>query len=119
MVDRPRRAGLAKTGALLSTPARDLVTVVSTTNLTPNSPAAYDLSQNVVAESILAGDAWTSRPPIDQLFQAALGATDETIFNLFSWPRSLWSGMGRLFCRPIDKVTAIKRRHGRHVARKD
>jgi D-aminopeptidase len=110
--------GLARTGGLYSTSSGDFVIAFSTTNLTPHNPEGRWLSQGVVAESILAGEAWPSQPPINHLFQAALEATEEAILNSIFAAETMVGRDGHVrHAIPIDEVIEILNRHGRRAAR--
>jgi D-aminopeptidase len=106
--------GLARAGGLYSTSSGDFVIAFSATNLTPHNPETRRLSQGALAESILAGQAWPSQPPINHLFQAALEATEEAILNSMFAAETMVGRDGHVrHAIPVDEVLEIMRRHGR------
>jgi D-aminopeptidase len=74
-------AGLARTGGWYSTSSGDFVIAFSTTNRVPHFPPEPRLQHGLVAESLLAGQSWPAGPAINDLFQAAMEATEEAILN--------------------------------------
>ncbi len=106
-------AGLARTGGLLSTSSGDFVIAFSTTNRVPHFPEAPRLAQAVVAESLLAGQAWPAAPPINDLFQAAQEAAEEAILNSIFAAETTTGRDGHIrHALPISETVAILQRHG-------
>ncbi|MEP7358862.1 MAG: P1 family peptidase, partial [Anaerolineales bacterium] len=113
-------AALARAGGLYSTSSGDFVIAFSNTNLTPHNPASRHLSQDVIAESILAHENWPSQPPINHLFQAALEATEEAILNSIFAAETMVGRDGHVRpALPINETVEILRRHGRRAERID
>jgi D-aminopeptidase len=106
--------GLARAGGLYSTSSGDFVIAFSTSNITPHHPGSRQLNQGVVAEGVLAGEAWPSQPPINHLFQAALEATEEGILNSIFAAETMVGRDGHVRpAIPVDEVMEIMRRYGK------
>lgn len=106
--------GLARTGGLYSTSSGDFVIAFSTTNRVPHFPDGPLLQQQVVAESLLAGQAYPATPAINYLFQAALEATEEAILNSMFAAETMVGRDGHVrHALPMDETVAIMRRYGR------
>ena len=109
--------GLARVGGLYSTSSGDFVIAFSTTNRTPHFPPEREVTQRVVAESMLAGAEWPSAPPINMLFQATLEATEEAILNsLFSAETMVGRDNHTRFALPIAETVAVMRQYGHSEA---
>jgi D-aminopeptidase len=109
-------AGLARVGGLFSTSSGDFVIAFSTTNRTPHLPDRTILERRVVAESLLAGQSWPAAPAINDLFQAAIEATEEAILNSLFAAETMTGRDGRVLpAIPIEETIAILRQHGRDV----
>ncbi len=107
-------AGLARTGGMFSTSSGDFVIAFSTSNRVPHNPPAAVVEQRVVAESLLAGQAWPASAAINYLFQAAIEATEEAILNSMFAAETLTGRDGHTrHAIPIEETTAILRRYGR------
>ena len=107
-------AGLARTGGLLSTSSGDFVIAFSTSNRVPHFPPAPTLQLGLVAESLLAGQSWPAGPAINDLFQAALEATEEAILNsLFAAETMVGRDHHARHALPINETVRILRKYGR------
>jgi D-aminopeptidase len=105
--------GLARTGGLYSTSSGDFVIAFSTTNRVPHVPERPVLRQDVVAESMLAGQAYPATPVINLLFQAALEATEEAILNsVFAAETVVGRDYHVRHALPVEEVVRILRRCG-------
>jgi D-aminopeptidase len=75
------------------------------------------LTQQLVTESLMAGERWPGRVVINELFQAAAEATEEAIVNsLFSAETMVGRDDHVRHAIPIDEVVRILRQYGRHDA---
>ena len=107
-------AGLARTGGLYSTSSGDFVIAFSTTNRVPHFPASTVIEHRLVAESLLAGQSWPAGPAINDLFQAAVEATEEAILNsMFSAETMVGRDHHVRYALPIEETKEILRKHGR------
>jgi D-aminopeptidase len=110
-------AGLARAGGLYSTSSGDFVIAFSTSNRIPHHPSSRVLTQQLVIESLMAGERWPGRVVINELFQAAAEATEEAIVNsLFSAETMVGRDDHVRHAIPIDEVVRILRQYGRHDA---
>lgn len=106
-------AGLARTGGLLSTSSGDFVIAFSTTNRVPHFPPAPTLQHGLVAESLLAGQSWPAGPAINDLFQAAMEATEEAILNsMFSAETMVGRDHHVRYALPIEETVRILQKYG-------
>jgi D-aminopeptidase len=106
-------AGLARTGGLLSTSSGDFVIAFSTTNRVPHFPSAPVLQHGLVAESLLAGQSWPAGPTINDLFQAAVEATEEAILNsLFAAETMMGRDNHLRHALPIEETVRILQKYG-------
>ena len=110
-------AGLARAGGLYSTSSGDFVIAFSTSNRIPHHPSSRVLTQQLVTESLMAGERWPGRVVINELFQAAAEATEEAIVNsLFSAETMVGRDDHVRHAIPIDEVVRILGQYGRHDA---
>ena len=108
--------GLARAGGLYSTSSGDFVIAFSTTNRVPHFPESPLLHQGLVAESLIAGQAYPAAPAINYLFQAALEATEEAILNSMFAAETMVGRDGHVrHALPIEATVEIMRRYGREV----
>ena len=106
-------AGLARTGGLLSTSSGDFVIAFSTTNRVPHFPASTVIEHRLVAESLLAGQSWPAGPAINDLFQAAVEATEEAILNsMFSAETMVGRDHHVRHALPIAETVRILQKYG-------
>jgi D-aminopeptidase len=71
------------------------------------------IEQRLVAESLLAGQAWPAAPPINALLQAALEATEEAILNsLFAAETMVGRDDHVRHALPIEETVKILREYG-------
>ncbi len=106
--------GLARAGGLYSTSSGDFVIAFSTTNRVPHFPAGPRLRQDLVAESLMAGQASPAMPAINYLFQATLEATEEAILNSLFAAETMVGRDGHVrHALPNEETVAIMRRYGR------
>jgi D-aminopeptidase len=110
--------GLARAGGLYSTSSGDFVIAFSTTNRIAHFPERPVLRQDIVAESLLAGQSWPATPTINLLFQAALEATEEAILNsVFAAETMVGRDHHVRYALPIEETVRIMRRYGREEVR--
>ncbi len=106
-------AGLARVGGLHSTTSGDFVIAFSTTNRVAHTPTSRVITQHLVPEGQRAAD--TGPTVINQLFQAAIEATEEAILNAMFSAQTLTGRDGHvLHALPIEETLAILRQHGHH-----
>jgi D-aminopeptidase len=106
-------AGLARAGGMYSTSSGDFVIAFSTRNRTPHHPASRVLTQQVVIESLMAGEGWPSRMVINELFQAAAEATEEAILNaLFAAETMVGRDDHVRHALPLDEVVRLMHQYG-------
>src|SRR3990172_4931607 len=106
-------AGLARTGGLLSTSSGDFVIAFSTTNRVPHFPTSTVIEHRLVAESLLAGQSWPAGPAINDLFQAAVEATEEAILNsMFSAETMVGRDHHVRHALPIAETVRILQKYG-------
>lgn len=107
-------AGLARAGGLYSTSSGDFVIAFSTTNRAPHFPSTPVLQHGLVAESLLAGQSWPAGPAINDLFQAAIEATEEAILNsIFAAETMVGRDHHVRHALPIEEVVQTLRKYGR------
>ena len=107
-------AGLARAGGLFSTSSGDFVIAFSNANRIPHHPTQRVLNQQIVIESLMAGEGWPGRVLISELFQAAAEATEEAILNaLFSAETMIGRDGHVRHGLPIAEVVRIMRQYGR------
>ncbi len=105
--------GLARTGGLYSTSSGDFVIAFSTTNRVAHFPESPLLHQGLVAESLLAGQAYPAAPAINSLFQAALEATEEAILNSMFAAETMVGRDGHTrHALPVEAVVGVMQRYG-------
>ena len=108
--------GLARTGGLYSTSSGDFVIAFSTTNRVPHFPDRTVLRQDIVAESLRAGQAWPMAPAINYLFQAALEATEEAILNSLFAAETMVGRDGHVrHALPLEETVGVMRKYGREA----
>ncbi|MBM4186859.1 MAG: P1 family peptidase [Gemmatimonadetes bacterium] len=104
-------AGLARTGSTMSNGSGDFVLAFSTHPAVRRVPAVGGGGRR-------AGDTVTARrrelgnDDISPLFQAAIEATEEAIYNSMLKATTVTTRFGTLEALPIDSVREILRRHG-------
>lgn len=106
-------AGLARAGGLHSTTSGDFVIAFSTSNRVAHEATSRVIEQRLVPEAIRASEPG-SPPVINQLFQAAIEATEEAILNSLFSAQTLDGRDGHILqALPIPETLAILRAHGR------
>jgi D-aminopeptidase len=106
-------AGLARAGGFYSTSSGDFVIAFSNANRVPHNPEGPVLRHGLIAESLLAGQAYPAAPAINRLFQAAMEATEEAILNSLFSAETLAGRDGHVrHALPIEETVAIMRRYG-------
>jgi D-aminopeptidase len=106
-------AGLARAGGMFSTSSGDFVIAFSTTNRVPHHPPLPVYQNDLLAESLLAGESFPAAPAINLLFQAAIEATEEAILNsLFSAETMVGRDDYVRHALPLKETVAIMRRYG-------
>ncbi len=103
--------GLARTGSTGSSTSGDFVIAFSTANRVAHRPAAPVQALSAVAETSPRGD--TAPPPINDLFAAAIEATEEAVLNAVFKADTMIGRDGHVrHGLPIEETLAILRRHG-------
>jgi len=109
-------AGLARAGGLFSTSSGDFVIAFSNGNRVPHHPTRRAVPQQVVIESLMAGEGWPGRVVINELFQAAAEATEEAILNALCAAQTMTGRDGHtVHALPHDLLQKAMRQRGRAV----
>ena len=107
-------AGLARAGGLYSTSSGDFVIAFSNGNRIPHHPRQRVLTQQIVTESLLAGEGWPGQVLISALFQAAAESTEEAILNSLFSAETMTGRDGHVrHALPIPEVVRLMHQYGR------